>query len=202
MPIGEGFWNPYRMIPVKEQIKRRPPLTDEKFQGKSGIITCTLENLTPLFIAKNNEGNPKMFLKKNMKHIIPGSSLKGMLRSLAEVVGGGCCVTDKNGNNCHEDFKSCHQVASLCIACRMFGMMEQQRNAKVHMGHVSIGDAVIQTENVQRQNYQVLLSGPQTRHRRHFILPRKPDVLMERAGNFIFINPGSMISFRKCLTTW
>ena len=172
MPIGETFWNPYRMIPVREEVEKRSPLTDEKFQGRNGTITCTLKNLTPLFIAESNEGNPKVFLKKNMKHIIPGSSLKGMLRSLAEVVGGGCFVTDNKGSNCHERFKSCDRVTSLCIVCRMFGMMEQQSNAKVHKGNISIGDAVIQTEDIERQNYQVLLSAPKTRHGAFYITPQ------------------------------
>ncbi len=194
MPQGEHFWNPYRMVPVREVINRMPPVTHEKFQGKSGKLTCTLENLTPLFIAKNNEGNPRTFLTRDRKHIIPGSSLKGMLRSLAEVVGGGCFVTDKNGRNCHNDFKSCDQVTSLCVACRMFGMMEQRANAKVHTGKVSISDAVIQAENAQTQNYQVLLNGPKSTHRSFYISPHTGD-FDGRCRKFYFHQPGINTNF-------
>lgn len=190
MPIGKTFWNPYRMIPVREEVEKRSPLTDEKFQGRNGTITCTLKNLTPLFIAESNEGNPKVFLKKNMKHIIPGSSLKGMLRSLAEVVGGGCFVTDNKGSNCHERFKSCDRVTSLCIACRMFGMMEQQSNAKVHKGNISIGDAVIQEDNkdIKEEKYQILLNGPKSFHRSFYITP-KTGTFDKKSRKFYFHQP-------------
>lgn len=108
MPKDEIFWNPYRMIPVRECIERMTPLTDEKFKGKSGVVSCTLQNLTPLFIGKNRH-NSQQFLNRNNSCVIPGSTLKGMLRSLAEIVGGGCFVTDRRGQYARE-YAACNNA--------------------------------------------------------------------------------------------
>ena len=80
MPEDEKFWNPYRLIRIRPEMKRKKPVTDEKFIGISGFIHCTLENLTPLFIG-GNRNYKQQFLTSQGKSIIPGSSLKGMLRN-------------------------------------------------------------------------------------------------------------------------
>jgi len=164
MPQGEAFWNPYRLIPVKEQIERSAPWTDERFQGHSGVIHCTIENLTPLFIGWRPSGSNHPPLLRNGKRIIPGSSLKGMLRSLAEIVGGGCFVVTDNGNRIPEQLNACRQVNRLCIACRMFGAMERGAKARVHKGKVSIGDALIQETQPSSKPLMVLLSNNGVRH--------------------------------------
>ncbi len=210
MPQGEDFWNPYRMIPVRKNIDRKPPFTDEKFKGKSGIISCSLENLTPLFIG----GNKENFLKRNGKCVIPGSSLKGMFRSMAEIVGGGCMVTNPKG-----DYAACNKAHSLCIACRIFGMMERGRNARVHKGNVSIGDALPGEDKPETIRFQVLLSSCGTRHepfyrsqdtgkldgksRKFFFhqpkrtgsVPNVPDNLRSRAWYINALTPGKCFDF-------
>lgn len=169
MPQDEEFWNPYRMIPVREQIVRKSPLTDEKFKGKSGVISCSLENLTPLFVGKSRY-NSQQFLTRNGKCVIPGSSLKGMLRSLAETVGGGCFVTDPKGQY-GKEYKACSKVQTLCIACRMFGMMERGKGAKVHKGNVSISDALLQEEKPETKLFEILLANCGTRHEPFYRTP-------------------------------
>lgn len=172
MPKDEKFWNPYRMIPVRDKIDRKPPLTDEKFHGNSGLISCTLENLTSIFIGKNHS-NPKhkQFLTCNGRYVIPGSSLKGMLRSLAEIVGGGCNVTGQNGIY-SKDQKACDKADNLCITCRMFGMMERGSGARVHKGNVGIGDALIKEDSPRTKTYQILLSNCGTRHEPFYRTPK------------------------------
>lgn len=149
MPQGvDKFWNPYRMIPIREGISRKPPFTDEKWQGESGTITCTIENLTLLFVGKN-KNQPDRFFKKNDVFTIPGSSLKGMLRSLSEIVGGGCFATNHNGrgkeysNLPPEAYRACNNNGDICITCRMFGMMGRGRAAGLHKGNVQISDALL-----------------------------------------------------------
>ncbi|KPA14377.1 CRISPR-associated ramp protein [Candidatus Magnetomorum sp. HK-1] len=144
MPVNEEFWNPYRMISVREDTKnKKAPLTDEKFVGHSGHLTCSLTNLTPLFIGGNRDDlsdKNRTFLTRTVdqtkKYVIPGTSLKGVLRSLAEIIGKGCMITQS----------TCKKINMLCIACRMFGMMEKGTNARVHKGKVSISDAILQEE--------------------------------------------------------
>ncbi|QTA92051.1 RAMP superfamily CRISPR-associated protein [Desulfonema magnum] len=175
MPQNENFWNPYRMIPVRERIEKKPPLTDEKFKGKSGVISCSLENLTPLFIGGNRNFGEN-FLTRDGKCVIPGSSLKGMLRSLAEIVGGGCFVVADRKVKHDSRYKACDNANSLCVACRMFGMMERGRNARVHRGNISIGDALMREENPKAKAYDVLLSSCGTRHEPFYRSPQTGNV--------------------------
>jgi hypothetical protein len=166
MPRDEAFWNPYRLIPARGKVDREAPITDEKFKGVSGIIRCNLTNLTPLFVGKNRN-NQQMFLTRKTeggdRYVIPGSSLKGLLRSLGEIVGGGCYVTgfyDKKDAN----FSPCNNAGELCITCRMFGMMERGKGARVHKGKVSIGDALLKEDQPATSRFQILLSNCGTRH--------------------------------------
>ena len=218
MPQNEEFWNPYRMIPVKDVTDRRPPLTDEKFKGRSGMISCSLSNLTPLFIGGSRFFREN-FLTRNGKLVIPGSSLKGMLRSLAEIVGGGCAVTDSRGMY-NKTYKACDRAHQLCIACRMFGMMERGRNARVHRGNISIGDALLRGDDKpEMKTFQVLLANCGTRHEPFYRTPgtgrldgksRKfyfhqplrtdsvpvvPDNLRSRAWNIRALPPGHCFEF-------
>ncbi len=166
MPQDETFWNPYRLIPVRESVDRKPPITDEKFTGASGFIQCTLRNLTPLFVGKSRY-NPQMFLSRiteqGNRYVIPGSSLKGMLRSLAEIVGGGCFVTGFYDSK-NKVLAPCNNAGKLCITCRMFGMMERGKGARVHKGKISIGDALLQEDQPETSRFQILLSSCGTRH--------------------------------------
>ena len=221
MPQQEGFWNPYRLIPVKSEVKREAPLTDEKFAGSSGCISCALENLTPLFVGKNPL-NPQLFLTRKTESgdlpVIPGSSLKGMLRSLAEIVGGGCFLLGFQGGP-KAPTAPCDDAGRLCIACRMFGMMERGKGARVHKGKISIGDALLQGEKAETGDFQILLSSCGTRHepfyrsphtgrldgkarklyfhqpRRQNSVPPVPDNLRSRAWNIKALLAGHRFDF-------
>lgn len=176
MPIGESFWNPYRMIPARDKVIRMKPLTDEKFKGKSGMIHCTIENLTPLFVG-GNEYNKQKFKTRNSHKVIPGSSLKGMLRSIGELVGGGCSLTISNKTYENEDessteYKPCLKADYLCIACRIFGMMERGGKAKVHKGNISVSDAIMRSRESKTALFDVLLSGSGTRHKPFYLTPQ------------------------------
>lgn len=164
MPQDEKFWNPYRLVPMKGDVQRKPPITDEKFQCKSGLISCSLENLTPLFIGKNRLNEQQFLTRKCFQGdrlVIPGSSLKGMFRSLGELIGGGCLITGKeNKDAC----SPCSNANSLCITCRMFGMMERGRNARVHRGNLGISDGLLQEQRARTETFQVLLSNCGVRH--------------------------------------
>ncbi len=169
MPKDEKYWNPYRLIPVREEIEKRPPITHEKFKGKCGAIHCTLKNLTPLFVGMNRNNN-QQFLTRKGEEVIPGSSLKGMLRSLAEIVGGGCNITDPGGKY-NKKYAACNKAHSLCITCRIFGMMERGKGARIHTGNINISDALVnmhdaflRDEKPKPKTFKVLLSNSGTRH--------------------------------------
>lgn len=100
---GPGFINPYNFVSFGPEIKvRLEPPSHENFSGLSGKIVCELENITPLCIPDpeateeigigigDKKRKQKPFLMMNEQPALPGSSLKGMLRSVAEAVTDSC----------------------------------------------------------------------------------------------------------------
>jgi len=101
------FLNPYnfaRFLPEGNAVDEgtqllgrcRPPAHD-KFIGLSGKITCTMQTVTPLFIAgKQTEDEIKHktleFFRVGDRPVIPASSLRGMVRSLFETITNSCYV--------------------------------------------------------------------------------------------------------------
>jgi len=148
--------NPYDFVPIdwNTPSQRRPPTPHHKFTGVSGRIEGTITAETPLLIRDPRSNDKKLqFLRnkgKSSAFIVPGSSLKGMIRNLVETIGNGCFkLFDGNYQekswpvdvNYHSkmkhEFKECTNPNDLCLACRMFGTL-----AGNYMGNVNINDAV------------------------------------------------------------
>ena len=102
---GRGFINPYNFVRLGEPAPRGLPATQEKFAGLSGRLVCEIEVLTPLALPDPEGAHPdpqvkaqkdedihlrKPFFTHQGEEIIPGSSIKGALRSVAEAVTGSC----------------------------------------------------------------------------------------------------------------
>ena len=149
--------NPYDFVPIdwdKSPI-RKPASPPDRFSGVSGKIEGTITAETPVFIfdsPKRNSGAEPFITNQQGQHIIPGSSLKGLFRSLVETVGNGCFLffdgtyddEDRNKNidyttELPADFEKC-KTDNLCITCRMFGAMHS--SDMLSLGHVSFNDAV------------------------------------------------------------
>lgn len=162
MPQGEeSFWNPYRMVVVRdEKPEKKEPVLHHTFKGISGAVKCRITTLTPFLIGKRSDNRDVSFLEREGKPVIPGTSLKGMIRSLAELAGNGCAVVGKSDYK----HKPCSSVNSLCITCRIFGMMEQCSNAKVFMGKISFGDGIFQGDKPVYGKHQILMGTPSPRH--------------------------------------
>ena len=94
---------PYNFVPLPDQVVPAEPLPDHDCyhaDRHSGHFTVTLTTETPLYIrgmltkdeADEQEKNKSKykdkpdFFQRNGKPVIPGSSLRGMLRSLVEIV--------------------------------------------------------------------------------------------------------------------
>ena len=167
MPRNEAWWNPYRMVPVRDEVERHAPLTHEKFSGESGVLHCFLENLTPLCVGRETHGSQVQFFVRGRECRIPGSSLKGMLRSLAELVGGGCNVV---GTAPPPPHAPCNNARNLCIACRTFGMMERQGNARVHLGKATVSDALLEGEG-RGQTFEMYPGSPRATHAAFYLNP-------------------------------
>ena len=167
MPQGENFWNPYRWVTVSNRpIAHDVPNYQHTLNGISGRIWCELEALTPLIIGDGrgefvrHKGNPNSY--------IPSTSLKGVVRSLAEVVGNATVpfpdaqVDDPHQlENARRDIEG---VAHFDIVARMFGYLN---GGDVVAGLIHFSDAEISTEVSppnQWQQYQVAVGQPKPSH--------------------------------------
>jgi CRISPR/Cas system CSM-associated protein Csm3 (group 7 of RAMP superfamily) len=93
MPEGKSYWNPYRWVPMENQPPQlTTPRYHHRFDGIRGFAQCTLEALTPLIIAgamKSGSVSTDLHPLKSKRtgtYVIPGTSLKGMIRSLYELL--------------------------------------------------------------------------------------------------------------------
>lgn len=83
---------PYNFIPYEPRsVLQHVESTESPDQCWSGVLQCSLEALTPLLVAgpqARTENGParKDFFTVNGRYVIPGSSIKGMLRSFVEVL--------------------------------------------------------------------------------------------------------------------
>ncbi len=170
--------NPYDFVPldVQHPPERSTPIWHNVLKpdrGKlySGHLYMYIRAETPIFIP--NDGLSMQDPDKAGEHIydghgnyiIPGSSIKGMLRTVVETLCRGC-LTVINSRDVPTDFLPCENNTSLCIACRLFGMMPRQRNAQVFLGKVNIGDALAFDRNptYHPSIYTAILEAPKPRH--------------------------------------
>jgi len=102
-----SFVNPYNFVHPGEPAKKEPPVGHHKFEGLSGKIVCTLKTLTPIFIPDSEfvekevgEGKYHKILKfyrVNEELCLPPTSLKGMVRSVAEAASNSCFLQFEKG---------------------------------------------------------------------------------------------------------
>lgn len=119
MSFNKNFNNkahaPYNFIPLNEKVAKfsAPCVLDDKKQnsfntlkGISGEINLTITTKTPFFIGdseKENDKKYKDFFKVDGKPKIPGSSLRGMVRNLVEIVSYGKFETYNNDKFYYRD---------------------------------------------------------------------------------------------------
>jgi CRISPR/Cas system CSM-associated protein Csm3 (group 7 of RAMP superfamily) len=156
--------NPYDFVRIdwNQPPLRRSPIWHNRLVGRngqhlySGQLEISIYTETPLFIfdprAESKDPRKPTLSMRNPQgdYIIPGSTLKGVLRNVVETLGRGCMTLfdgdyeQKKINYTRElprPFHHCENVAELCIACRIFGMLRERANG-VYLGKINIGDAV------------------------------------------------------------
>lgn len=90
----DGFINPYTFIPLGE-VKRQQPLghapdAEQAKQRYSGYFTVEWDIRTPLACPTEKDGDPAEWGTQNSGMRVPGSSVKGAIRSVHEALFGGC----------------------------------------------------------------------------------------------------------------
>jgi len=172
--------SPFGFVPFLDKKVERKPLQERTHHhyGKnllSGELTFTLENLTLMLIASGRDksdhirerNEKKYFVESQGKPIIPGSSLKGMIRSTYELMTHSCLMmlndsyrnTGLNPKE-YEPLKSrknrlqaCDNQDELCPACSLFGFISRNSPWK---GRVNIGDGLLIEENAEFEKRKAL----------------------------------------------
>ncbi len=143
----------YIPLPKPEQVVKERVISHARFDNHrcSGKIICLLTAQAPIHIGsgvfelgtdagyRDYQGVVKGLIKDNGIPIIPGSSLKGAIRSVAEAISYSCFLERRS------DFKPCQvekETDSACVACGIFGAMG-------YMGRIGFTQAVpvFQTQN-------------------------------------------------------
>ena len=158
---------PYDFVPFpKERPDRKQGAGQDKLNPRllSGTLELTLRTLTPVHVglgyidfikAGNQEYLAALQASKPIRedsttrrrYLIPGSSIKGAVRSIVEAITRSCVrVTRVKTQLIPDEYAPCDRrkeykrsdgKKELCLACRLFGAQDYQ-------GHVSFEDAVAQ----------------------------------------------------------
>jgi len=187
--------NPYNFVPfdLDNPPQPRVPIwhhtlfsTSEQ-KVYSGELLLDIWTEKPLFIGTsplpaNYPDNPKEHIRnKAQQLIIPGTSLKGLLRTVVETLCRGCMTgyndrhnkanwLPRNKNNKESPFLCCRNSEKLCISCRIFGMIGK---SSPFLGKVSIEDAIVYPKTPEELKekpdlatplFLPLLDGPKPRH--------------------------------------
>ena len=148
---------PYDFVPFpKERPDRQKGAGQDKLDARllSGTLELTLHTLTPVHVglgysdfvtAGNQEYLAALQASKPIReegttrrrYLIPGSSIKGAVRSIVEAITRSCIRITQGRHRPYipQGYGGCMSVNDLCIACRLFGAQDYQ-------GHVSFEDAV------------------------------------------------------------
>ncbi|MCS7241281.1 RAMP superfamily CRISPR-associated protein [Candidatus Caldatribacterium sp.] len=159
---------PFFWIPLPKEVPREEPVWHDRFikercTGKAILVVTVSSEY--LFVGSgayehDNKNFWMSFFQANGKICIPGTSLKGAIRSIAEAISSSCVLQrrwDKEqrrrGEEVSEDQKACRNINNgLCPACRIFGAIGFR-------GRVSFSDALSQDEVKKRKVTEIVKIG-------------------------------------------
>ncbi len=141
-------------IPVGEARRERPPGHD-RYVGH--LVTGTLQGVilarSPIHIASGQielTGKQPPLMKAhfrcNGRLTIPGSSLKGAVRSIVEAISSPpSCLRVTRARTAEQppNVQACAEKERLCVACRMFGAMGYLGQVRFHDAVLEAGEPII-----------------------------------------------------------
>lgn len=152
---GERTPKPYALVPFpNREPSLKHPAGHDKYKPKHwhGVLSLKLTVQTSVHVSTGivatgtDIGNNKIPLVKTMatvgnKLLIPGSSLKGVVRSIYEAITNStlAVVSPKYKRKVPKERQPCSKQEKLCPASRVFGALNWQ-------GLVEFSDAVLQDE--------------------------------------------------------
>ena len=143
---------PFVFIPLPERVNKKRPVGHQRYHDRhiTGQIQGTIEALSPIHISRGvidlDQGAEliKTAVRSGGNIVIPGSSLKGAIRSVAEAITESCIckVSNRIRRAVPWNFRECRQKDRLCVACRMFGAMGFQGNIAIQDAPQTEGEIV------------------------------------------------------------
>lgn len=129
---------PFALIPIPEEPPRREkPCTHRSFHGLTGQLELSFTVVSKyLFVGSGEyEFDPNAkgdrpdvwhtFYRCNGRICIPGSSIKGAIRSILEAISNSCVLHSRPHEvrltNIGQAHRPCKSTDNLCPACRIFG---------------------------------------------------------------------------------
>ncbi len=140
LPPKPFFW-----IPVERKPDRQAPVPHDRFAGLSGWLALDIEVLSRyLYVGsgqielRNHQGQEVAcytFARRDEQLVIPGTSIKGAIRSVVEAISNSCVKVSIKSERISRSHNPCSNANSLCPACRIFGTTG-------YRGRVHFADAV------------------------------------------------------------
>lgn len=172
--------NPYDFVHMDwdHPVDRKSAAPHNLFTAGSltGRLLATITALRPIFIPDPRyKTSPQRFLTSGatQKPVIPASTLKGLFRGVVETVAPGCWLLFEGeyekrspdrvdySRKLPSDYQPCQNIARLCPACRLFGMLG---NPKSVLGKVCLEDAECREPKPHAAVYTPILAGPKPHH--------------------------------------
>lgn len=152
----------FKHKPKYQAVTPHDRLARDRFTGK---LACTLETRTQLHVGSGiyelaNSGPVRGLITADGMVVVPGTSLKGAIRSIAEAISDSCVRivrSEIERNLSMPEAKACKEVKSrhrdqqakrdphLCVCCALFGGLGYQ-------GRVSFTDARLAAGNMETHN--------------------------------------------------
>lgn len=135
---------PYEFVPLPARAAQRPPAGHQRYQHLNGVLHGVLIARSPVHVASGllettrNRDYPmvKAHFRSNKQLTIPGTSLKGCIRSILEAISpSGVTITRARPLN--RELEPSRSPDHLDVAQRIFGTMGYQ-------GQVRFSDAVLE----------------------------------------------------------
>lgn len=185
---------PYEFLPLLDHSKKKGYTSHNRVEKNTynGKLRLRILVKTPLHIGTlyrefDDEGNViKRLVRRNGIIVIPGSSLKGAVRSIAEAVSYSCAVNVpdpvlKNILPAGNKKRCSPKNRELCITCSIFGAIgEGSYKGKVNFGEFILKDGDTRTEKLPSmespfKNYPVY-------KRKEELIPEKFNGLNKRSN--------------------
>ena len=141
---------PFFWIPLgKQSPQRKAPPAHDRFRDWSGRLELEIEVVSEylyvgsgnfeLFNLNGREQAYYAFARHNGQLVIPGTGIKGPVRSIVEAISNSCVRQTARGERAPAHYEACQDKNALCPACRLFGTTGY--GGRVHFSDaVPVGD--------------------------------------------------------------